>query len=182
MLEETAEADAFLMKQAGGAPHKNVLCPQYAFNKELQVWIPQEAPPSTMYKAVGYNDLKRVTIMMEGDDEEKRAELDLDGMAEPERLERKLKITNLHYRRFFADELENNKALFPNMPFLSVDIKRGQSRGLSKSWFSWGSSDKIDESGQLTTEKVVGYFKGRIKVFNEKDEKKHEKAKKDKME
>ena len=99
-----------------------------------------------MYKAVGYNDLKRVTIMMEGDDEEKRSGFDekMESMSEPEILERKLRITNRHYRRFFDDELENNKDLFPSMPFLKIPLKRGQSRGVAKSWFSWGSSEKMD--------------------------------------
>jgi len=45
-----------------------------------------------------------------------------------------------------------------------VDIKRGQQRGNSKSWFS---SDKEDESGQVNTIKSVGKFKGMVNVYNE---------------
>jgi len=52
---------------------------------------------------------------------------------------------------------------------LRYEIKRGQSRGLKKSWFSFGA-EKVDESGQVSNEKVVGYFKGRIKVSNDEEE------------
>jgi hypothetical protein len=38
--------------------------------------------------------------------------------------------TNKHFRRFYDDELENNKEIFPEMPFSNIDIFRGQSRGL----------------------------------------------------
>ena len=31
-------------------------------------------PPKSLYKAIGYNDMNRVKIMMEGDDEDKRFE------------------------------------------------------------------------------------------------------------
>jgi len=70
-----------------------------------------------------------------------------------ETMERMLEMTNLHYRKFYDDELENNKDLFPRMPFISAGIKRGQSRGLKKSWFSMFSADKTDESGQVSNEK-----------------------------
>jgi len=46
--------------------------------------------------------------------------------------------TNKHYRRFFEDELENDKVIFPKPIFHNFDIKRGQSRGVEKSWFSFG--------------------------------------------
>lgn len=92
-----------------------------------------------------------------------------------------LDVTNLHYRKFYDDELENNKDLFPEMPFLRIPIKRGQSRGLKKSWFTMFSDDKVDESGQVSNEKEVGYFKGRIKVSNEEEEKAFKEEKKDRM-
>ena len=94
-----------------------------------------------------------------------------------------LEVTNLHYRRFFDDELENNKDLFPNQPFISVNIKRGQSRGLKKSMFGGlFGADKTDESGEVSNERVVGYFKGRIKVANDDEEKEFNTEKKEKME
>jgi len=32
-------------------------------------------PPETIYKAIGYNDLQTVQVMMDGDDAEKRSML-----------------------------------------------------------------------------------------------------------
>ena len=66
-----------------------------------------------------------------------------------------------------------------NKPFINIDIRRGQSRGLKKSWFSFFSSDKEDESGEVTNEKVVGQFKGRIKVFNPEDEEAYKRERKE---
>lgn len=83
---------------------------------------------------------------------------------------KRISKTNLHYRKYFEDELENNQELFNEKVFTSVDIYRGQSRGLSKSWFNIFSRDQEDESGQVTDKKKVGYFKGRISVTNEEDE------------
>ena len=40
-------------------------------------------------------------------------------------------MTNLHYRKFFEDELENDDELFPEMPFVNYSIIRGQARGAS---------------------------------------------------
>lgn len=92
-------------------------------------------------------------------------------------------MTNLHYRKFYEDELENNKALFPDPdePFIKIPIKRGQSRGLTKSWFSFFTPDKVDESGEVTNEKVVGFFKGRIKVANSEETKVFMDEKEDKI-
>ena len=149
-----------------------------------------------MYKKVGYNDLPRVKEMMEGNDAEKRTGIqrkttrnntagrinkDEEAQRKQEKIERWLDITNLHYRKYYDDELENNKELFPKAPFLSVPIKRGQSRGLKKSWFSFGA-EKTDESGQVSNEKIVGSFKGRIRVYNDEEEKKYKADKKEKME
>ena len=37
-----------------------------------------------------------------------------------------------HYRRFFADELENDKAIFHRRTFHRFELIRGQARGLKK--------------------------------------------------
>lgn len=52
-------------------------------------------------------------------------------------------------------------------PFDSYDIKRGQTRG-AHSWFSFNKG-KHDESGEESTEKVVGQFKGVVTVDSEKE-------------
>ena len=175
------------MKQLGawaGSGHMNVLVPNYEFNEELKFYVEKDGPPESMYKTVGFNDLKQVRIMMEGNDEEKRksdVKL-LRGMTKVEKNNRMMEQSNKHYRKYYEDELENNKALFPEMPFLKVEIKRGQSRGLQKSsWFSWGSTQVEDESGQVSNEKVVGFFKGRIKITNPEEERKYTKEKEYKM-
>jgi hypothetical protein len=77
---------------------------------------------------------------------------------------------NKHYRRFYDDELENVKELFPKKAFHTSDIIRGQSRGLSKGFFSWGFlAKKTDESGEATNLKTVGMFKGRLNIENIKE-------------
>lgn len=186
----------------------------------MKVYEEIDIPPSSLYKAVGFNDMHRVKVIMEGDDKDKRSDAKKasrvnSGVGSPgrqspakeenavikrqstmlrmdmkmnefelkEEESRKIKVTNLHYRKFYEDELENDKGLFPDPddPFIKVPIKRGQSRGLTKSWFSFLSADKVDESGEVTNEKIVGYFKGRVKVRNTEEEKAHSDAMEAKM-
>jgi hypothetical protein len=68
-----------------------------------------------------------------------------------------------HYRRFYADELENNKELMGEAPFMQFMLKRGQTRGASKGFFSFGAK-KEDESGATSTEQEVGKFKCLIDI------------------
>ena len=68
-----------------------------------------------------------------------------------------------HYRRFFEDELENIPEIMPNSPFQTYPILRGQSRGNSRSWFGRSNTD---ESGQVSTIKNMGKFKGIVSVIN----------------
>ena len=44
-----------------------------------------------------------------------------------EKTRRMMSLTNKHYRRFFEDELENHKGLFPDkdIPFMKVPVMRG---------------------------------------------------------
>jgi hypothetical protein len=73
-----------------------------------------------------------------------------------------------HYRRYYPDELENIPDVMPKSPFTEYPIKRGQSRGASKSFFSWGAA-KEDDSGAVSTELEVGKFKCLIEIWNEAD-------------
>ena len=67
------EADAYAMKTSGrGQAHQNVIIPNYSYEAELNIWKQVDIPPASLYKPVGYNDLKRVRIIMEGNDEERR--------------------------------------------------------------------------------------------------------------
>jgi hypothetical protein len=99
----------------------------------------------------------------------KQAELELQEQDN----ERMLKISNKHYRRYYEDELENWKDLCCDKVFENVPITRGQQRGLKKSLLSdLFKKKKEDESGEISTKKVVGYFKGRVRCYNEQDAKK----------
>jgi hypothetical protein len=51
-----------------------------------------------------------------------------------------LNKSNKHYRRFYEDELEKNEEIMGDPVFTKVDIFRGQSRGLKKSWLNIFSS------------------------------------------
>ena len=62
------------MKESGGDAHKNIILPKYILNKDLNVYEEVDPPPKSLYIAVGYNDMERVKIIMEGDDAEKRSE------------------------------------------------------------------------------------------------------------
>ena len=68
-----------------------------------------------------------------------------------------------HYRRFYEDELENIRDVMPKSPFHTYEITKGQSRGLSNSWFF---EDEVDDAGQVSNIRNVGYFKGIISVIN----------------
>jgi len=73
-----------------------------------------------------------------------------------------------HYRRYYPDELENIKELMGEPPFIQYALKRGQTRGASKSWFSLGKSNE-DESGETSTEQEVGKFKCLIDIESERE-------------
>lgn len=60
------------MAELGQDLHKNILLPKYILNAELKVYEEIEVPAKSIYMAVGYNDLQKVKIYMEGDDNEKR--------------------------------------------------------------------------------------------------------------
>ena len=75
-----------------------------------------------------------------------------------------------HYRRFYPKELETVTELMPKpTPFETYNLMRGQSRGASKGLWPFGKAMKTDESGQISTEQVVGKFKGIVTVQTESD-------------
>jgi hypothetical protein len=77
-----------------------------------------------------------------------------------------------HYRRFYPHELETVTEIMPvPTPFETFELKRGQSRGASKGWWPFGAQAKTDASGEVSTEQVVGKFKGTITVQTEEDRK-----------
>jgi hypothetical protein len=124
--------------------------PKYQYDERLKVNREIHKPPATIYMELGHNE------------------------DPPEKPEEDKK----HYRKYFNDELENNKEIFPKMPFHTSNIIRGQSRGLSKGWFSFFKKTITDESGEISNQKIVGLFKGRINIEN-KEEKEAFKATRD---
>ncbi len=85
-----------------------------------------------------------------------------------------------HYRRYYADELENNKELMGEPPFIQYHLKKGQSRGASKGWWPFGGG-KEDDSGAVTTEQIVGKFKCLIDIECEREKKEFQEEKADKL-
>ena len=175
--EEKIQAETALLTMLNtwtGSACQNVLIPNYRFDKGLNFYVEREAPPESLFKPVGFNNLQKVRDLMEGDEATRKE----GKLTEEEGKANLIAGSNKHFRRYYEDELENDKKLFPSMPFLKIPVMRGQSRGLQKSWFSWSSDAVEDESGELSNEKQVGYFKGKIKVFNSVEEKKYERKKK----
>ena len=64
-------------------------------------------------------------------------------------------------------------------PFETYNLMRGQSRGASKGFWPFGKAQKTDESGQVSTEQVVGKFKGIVTVQTEGDKAEYAKRKAD---
>ena len=129
--------DALRMVEAGLAVHRNVLMPAYERDDRLKVYRETNEPPESLYMAIGYDGA--VTDQM------------------PTRGER-------HYRKFYMDELENNKEIFKKSPFYTAPIVRGQSR-VAASGFLGGLLGGAQESSL----KEVGSFKGHVSVYNEED-------------
>jgi len=73
--------------------------------------------------------------------------------------------TRKHYRRYYGQELEKVKEIMPKeSPFNSFDIVRGRSRGFQNPLWRLTKKMKQDHSGEISTETVVGKFKGLIQV------------------
>jgi hypothetical protein len=86
-----------------------------------------------------------------------------------------------HYRRYYADELENVRELLYNpSPFDTYYLKRGQTRGASKGLWPF-SKAKEDESGSVDTEQIVGRFKCLIDIESERERKEHAEEKEEKL-
>lgn len=71
-----------------------------------------------------------------------------------------------HYRYFINEEMENTEYIGES-PFNIYEINRGQSRGLDG---LMDSADKLDEKGQKTNSRVVGKFKGMIRIVENEEE------------
>lgn len=65
----------------------------------------------------------------------------MENLANEERIKR---LTKKHYRKFYKDELENIRTIFPKPIFSTLDIMRGAQRGVKPSLFSFFSKHRKD--------------------------------------
>lgn len=123
----------------GNSSAANIIMPKYKKDEILDCDREISKPPETLYIGLGWD--------------------------EDSTTERK------HYRRFFNDELENVKSVLAiSSPFQTYEIKRGQTRGASAGVFaSLFNEVKEDESGQVSTEELMGKFKAVIEVEVKED-------------
>lgn len=86
-----------------------------------------------------------------------------------------------HYRRYHTCELETNKdVMTKESPFDCYNLKKGQSRGASKGLWPF-SKKKEDASGEVSTEQVVGKFKGLLVIDAEGEKEAYNEVKNDKV-
>lgn len=140
--EDERARDMEEFKRSGKGTAANIIRPQYKRDEILQCDREVEKPPESQYIALGWDE----------DAESKRK----------------------HYRRFFNDELENVKAVLAiASPFQTYEIKRGQTRGAKAGlWASLMNEVKEDESGQVSTDELMGKFKAviEVEVISEKEQ------------
>jgi len=115
--------------QEGKDVHSNIIMPVYEKDTRLKIFRERNKPPSSIYYEVGYDG--PITN------------------AEPA-------VRNKHYRKYYVDELENNRQIFFRKTFSNIDVKRGQSRGLRKGLLDMLFSPDVDNAGFKTDSKVVG--------------------------
>ena len=117
------------MNESGNVTAGVVTWPKYKMDERLKVHKEIDPPYDLLYMGLGWDENK----------DTKRK----------------------HYRQFYNGELENNKEIFPQKsPFNTFEIKRGQSRGIKKGGlFSAFKVTHQDDSGELSTEQVAGFFK-----------------------
>ena len=149
LLKEKKD-DMIKMMQDGKDVHSNIIMPVYEKDERLKIYRERNKPPSSIYYEVGYDG--PITT------------------SEP-------KVRNKHYRKFYIDELENNKQIFFRHPFITSEIKRGQSRGLQKGLLDLLLGFNTDESGFKSNEQIVGNFKGHVHVYNQKSDEEYETSK-----
>ena len=119
----------------------------------LNFYVEDNIPPESLYMPIGFNSLQTVNQIMEVND-----------------TNRILRITNKHYRKFYPEELEKVKTLFPIPVFIQLDILRGHGR--------MDDTYTPSEAHHFNKTKV-GEFKGLIEVWNVDERHEIEKGKKD---
>lgn len=72
ILEEKQKDRAKFEQENGMSAFSMIICPRYHYNEKLKVYQEVKAPPASLYKTVGFNNLEVVKRMMDGDDAERR--------------------------------------------------------------------------------------------------------------
>jgi hypothetical protein len=134
---------------------RTVMYPKYMLCERLGVYHEYDAPPESLYLPLGYDKPETREVL---------AGINTN-TADPEAL---LKFEK-HYRRIYKDELENDKEIFVRDAFMKYDVFRGApkpKKGLFASMFSAGPPQSKQIGMDL---KPVGYFKGRMDIYDKKE-------------
>lgn len=129
---------------------KIVVMPHYYKDTALSVLKEKDEMPEELFLPLGYDEDEDIV-------EFKKGETDIVPTGT---------VKRKHYRHFYQQELEDVDEIFQRKrPFNTIELKRGQTRGLERGgFFNLFRNQKLDASGQLSTEKIVGFFKGVIDV------------------
>jgi hypothetical protein len=71
------EADKALLKESSEDFGRDIILPKYKYDENFKVYTEINIPPSSIYKAVGYNDLISIQKIMKGTDEEKHSGINI---------------------------------------------------------------------------------------------------------
>ena len=116
-----------LVKDNKWTPDDSVIIPQYEYDRMLSCYreIPNKFP--IIFKTVGYNDQLTIEHIQKFHDQYNAS---TDPSEKSKHYASIIENTNRHLRRYYKDELENIHEIFPKMPFKSLDIRYGQTKGL----------------------------------------------------
>ena len=137
---ELKKRDTLHMLTEGIPIYKNAIMPRYEKDERLKIQREVHVPPESLFMAIGYDGAVTDQAPVAG---------------------------NRHYRKYYMDELENNREIFKHSPFYKTPVMRGQERGLKAGLFDKLLGIGKTEQGSLSSLKEVGWFKGHVSVYNE---------------
>lgn len=131
--EDLRQEELADLNKEGDSASKIIIMPKYHMDTRLKVLREFNPPPSKIFIALGFDE---------------EADMKRYDPEEHENIPRKFQKRK-HYRQFYNTELENVREIFNRKsPFNTIEIKRGQTRGISKGGLmSLFKTQKQDESG-----------------------------------
>lgn len=99
------------MAENGMPIHQNIILPKYQLNQDLKVYEEIDIPQKSIYKAVGYNDMQRVKVIMQGDDADKRSELQRRESVIKEELKRGTTMVRKEAQKETLDAIEEENRI-----------------------------------------------------------------------